>query len=388
MSYFESLSMQESYIVSFMTPKSKTWLSCNWSRWLSSVAHIYNQVLILQVVTCPLGPNVGEGWPLDTPLPSFRPKLASNWCFDMVHQYSQWQASAWKDVPVSVFLTTTWIVFTVWQNRLLRFDQHQQEHLVELCIFPNAGLTSHIEMIGSLYWFPWACYFSSMIDWILECELAGLLIMWSSYFIITLDFMVDNLSESETAITAVGKVHAVANLQLERPSEKRARGMTQPWYLFEKQCLGVWSCTILLSRGIAAGLEWLIIPSPLGWDAWWCRSNLGPNGTIGWMIKSCDFSCIWLIYFTISLYLEQIQYNSCNVSIGRNWVRWYRHYLILGLVGRACDRRINQHCRISLVVTGTTLWVVLDRFGKQTYRWMGSSTVDTRTPMSSLWRQR
>jgi ABC-type multidrug transport system fused ATPase/permease subunit len=50
----------------------------------------------------------------------------------------------------------------------------------------------------------------------LEAGLAGLLIMWSSNFTITLNFLVDTFSETEAAITAIERVDAMADL----PSEK------------------------------------------------------------------------------------------------------------------------------------------------------------------------
>ncbi|KAG7359453.1 multidrug transporter membrane ATP-binding component [Nitzschia inconspicua] len=50
----------------------------------------------------------------------------------------------------------------------------------------------------------------------LEPGLAGLLIMWSSNFTVTLNFLVDTFSETEAAITAIERVDAMADL----PSEK------------------------------------------------------------------------------------------------------------------------------------------------------------------------
>ncbi|KAL3924691.1 MAG: hypothetical protein SGILL_000891 [Bacillariaceae sp.] len=49
--------------------------------------------------------------------------------------------------------------------------------------------------------------------------LAGLLIMWSSNFTITLNFMVDTFSETEAAITAIERVDAMADLPSEAPFE-------------------------------------------------------------------------------------------------------------------------------------------------------------------------
>jgi ABC-type multidrug transport system fused ATPase/permease subunit len=53
----------------------------------------------------------------------------------------------------------------------------------------------------------------------LEAGLAGMLIMWSSNFTITLNFLVDTFSETEAAITAIERVDAMANLPSEKPFE-------------------------------------------------------------------------------------------------------------------------------------------------------------------------
>merc|ERR1712166_699843 len=49
--------------------------------------------------------------------------------------------------------------------------------------------------------------------------LAGLLITWTSNFTITLNFLVDTFSETEAAITAIGRVDAMAELPSERSME-------------------------------------------------------------------------------------------------------------------------------------------------------------------------
>jgi len=49
--------------------------------------------------------------------------------------------------------------------------------------------------------------------------LAGLLIVWSSNFTITLNFLVQTFSETEAAITAIERVDAMAELPTERPLE-------------------------------------------------------------------------------------------------------------------------------------------------------------------------
>ena len=53
----------------------------------------------------------------------------------------------------------------------------------------------------------------------LEPGIVGLLIMWSSNFTITLNFLVDSLSETEAAITAIERVDAMADLPMEKPME-------------------------------------------------------------------------------------------------------------------------------------------------------------------------
>lgn len=53
----------------------------------------------------------------------------------------------------------------------------------------------------------------------LEAGLVGLLIMWSSNFTITLNFMVDTFAETEAAITAIERVDAMADLPSEKPME-------------------------------------------------------------------------------------------------------------------------------------------------------------------------
>jgi ABC-type multidrug transport system fused ATPase/permease subunit len=53
----------------------------------------------------------------------------------------------------------------------------------------------------------------------LEAGLAGMLIMWSSNFTITLNFLVDTFGETEAAITAIERVDAMANLPSEKPFE-------------------------------------------------------------------------------------------------------------------------------------------------------------------------
>ena len=53
----------------------------------------------------------------------------------------------------------------------------------------------------------------------LEAGLAGLLILWSSNFTITLNFLVDTFSETEAAITAIERVDAMADLPSEKPFE-------------------------------------------------------------------------------------------------------------------------------------------------------------------------
>eukprot|EP00980_Cylindrotheca_fusiformis_P019578 scaffold6784_cov108-Cylindrotheca_fusiformis.AAC.20 len=53
----------------------------------------------------------------------------------------------------------------------------------------------------------------------LEAGLVGLLIMWSSHFTITLNFLVDNFAETEAAITAIERVDAMADLPTEKAME-------------------------------------------------------------------------------------------------------------------------------------------------------------------------
>jgi ABC-type multidrug transport system fused ATPase/permease subunit len=54
---------------------------------------------------------------------------------------------------------------------------------------------------------------------LLEPGLVGLLILWSSNFTITLNFMVDTFAETEAAITAIERVDAMADLPSEKPME-------------------------------------------------------------------------------------------------------------------------------------------------------------------------
>lgn len=53
----------------------------------------------------------------------------------------------------------------------------------------------------------------------IDTGLVGLLIMWSSNFTITLNFLVDTFSETEAAITAIERVDAMADLPTEKPME-------------------------------------------------------------------------------------------------------------------------------------------------------------------------
>jgi ABC-type multidrug transport system fused ATPase/permease subunit len=53
----------------------------------------------------------------------------------------------------------------------------------------------------------------------LQPGLIGLLIMWSSNFTVTLNNLVDNLSETEAAITAIERVDAMADLPTEKPMD-------------------------------------------------------------------------------------------------------------------------------------------------------------------------
>jgi ABC-type multidrug transport system fused ATPase/permease subunit len=53
----------------------------------------------------------------------------------------------------------------------------------------------------------------------LEAGLVGLLILWSSHFTITLNFMVDTFADTEAAITSIERVDAMADLPSEKPME-------------------------------------------------------------------------------------------------------------------------------------------------------------------------
>merc|ERR1711906_52320 len=53
----------------------------------------------------------------------------------------------------------------------------------------------------------------------IEPGLIGLLIVWSSSFTITLNFLVDTFSDAEAAITAIERVDAMANLPTENEME-------------------------------------------------------------------------------------------------------------------------------------------------------------------------
>ena len=50
----------------------------------------------------------------------------------------------------------------------------------------------------------------------LDAGLVGLLILWSSTFTVTLNFMVDTFGEAEAAITAIERVDAMSRIKQER----------------------------------------------------------------------------------------------------------------------------------------------------------------------------
>lgn len=51
----------------------------------------------------------------------------------------------------------------------------------------------------------------------LDPGLVALLIIWSSNFTITLGFLVDNISESEAAITSIERIYSMSELPQEKP---------------------------------------------------------------------------------------------------------------------------------------------------------------------------
>ena len=64
----------------------------------------------------------------------------------------------------------------------------------------------------------------------LEAGIVGLLIMWSSYFTLTLNFLVDTFSETEAAITSIERVDAMADLPTEESMETDdARKLPESW---------------------------------------------------------------------------------------------------------------------------------------------------------------
>ena len=73
-----------------------------------------------------------------------------------------------------------------------------------------------IELMGSIVVLASSLLVISMNDLFkIHAGLVGLLILWSSHFTITLNFLVDTFSEAEASITAIERVDAMASLPQE-----------------------------------------------------------------------------------------------------------------------------------------------------------------------------
>jgi ABC-type multidrug transport system fused ATPase/permease subunit len=97
----------------------------------------------------------------------------------------------------------------------------------------------------------------------LPAGLAGLLIMWSSNFTITLNFMVDTFSETEAAITAIERVDAMADLPSEKPFETDEGH--EPPRLWPEQGVLEFDCVSLRYReGLPLALDDLSFKIPAG----------------------------------------------------------------------------------------------------------------------------
>ena len=79
-------------------------------------------------------------------------------------------------------------------------------------------LSLRIELLGSVIVLVACVLVISLNDTLqLSAGFAGLLIIWSSNFTITLGFMVDTFAETEASITSIERIHAMCGLPKEKP---------------------------------------------------------------------------------------------------------------------------------------------------------------------------
>ncbi len=97
----------------------------------------------------------------------------------------------------------------------------------------------------------------------LEPGLVGLLIMWSSNFTITLNFLVDTFSETEAAITAIERVDAMADLPCELPMETDPRHQP-PSNWPERGWLKFDNVSLRYREGLPSALNGLSFDIPAG----------------------------------------------------------------------------------------------------------------------------
>ena len=113
-------------------------------------------------------------------------------------------------------------IFNQDQNFVNRFREVADTNSSALLNFVSAQrwLGVRMELLGSIVVLVSSVLVVCLNDVLkLEAGLVGLLILWSSNFTITLNFLVDTFSETEAAITSIERVDAMADLPRERSFE-------------------------------------------------------------------------------------------------------------------------------------------------------------------------
>jgi ABC-type multidrug transport system fused ATPase/permease subunit len=112
----------------------------------------------------------------------------------------------------------------------------------------------------------------------LEAGLAGLLILWSSNFTITLNFLVDTFGETEAAITAIERVEAMADLPSEKPFET-AKEFEPPSKWPEEGTLEFDQVSLRYREGLPLALNKLSFQLPAGKTC----GIVGRTGAVSWL---------------------------------------------------------------------------------------------------------
>jgi ABC-type multidrug transport system fused ATPase/permease subunit len=151
-------------------------------------------------------------------------------------------------------------------NMMQRFHDFADINSSALLNFVSAQrwLGVRMEMLGSVVVLVSTVLLVCLNDQLnLEAGLAGLLIMWSSHFTITLNFMVDTFSETEAAITAIERVDAMADLPTEKPFET-AKGLEPPQDWPENGVLEFDLVSLRYREGLPLALNELSFKVPSG----------------------------------------------------------------------------------------------------------------------------